>query len=739
MKKPNILINRENFNSHREAFIKILLVYSVIFILMQALFIWTFSSTIKNIKTEFWNQEEILFQKSVSIIDTDIKLMNAYCRDLAQSSSFYRLSQFKDSEATNFYYTAMKAKNSLSTNIYTAGTLPIKHFFAYFWNTDYVLSNNRFDSSNLFYNGIQSYPEEKQLLWEETIKNKETTTNLINVNDLLDSERDEFYYIVNMNKISYKKIPASVVFSIELDQIKENFTSLLLPNCEIIVIDENNNFLFNLNNGEDKFDEKDISNFIENAKSEIKADNQKYNIIKIKSSGLKWSFYLIQPTTLCEKQIIKYQTISYIVIFLSTFLGILLILYLISISMKPLLTLDIQLQTVQGDKDKLESFINDRTPILCKTYIRELMRGLIIHTDELKTARDFLNLNDPSLKYIVLYSIAYNNSNKTYNKNDFDNEVVNELYKEFSCNNRLYFFSPEERTYALLLPFTKDENIFREEIINKLKKVNNNLLINSSIWIYGGISNSCTKLKRIWTIYQQARTASQFVGSNEIFSNYFIRDIESTTYYYPIEIAEQLSYHISKNNIQQIKEIFILINQENFVNRNLKSDMVAFLLNDIKNTLIKCRLKINWIKDTESIDKLNLIDTKLQISLSIALLEHISNELCYFFENKNDETLIETIQNYIEENYNNPSICLTKIADEFLISESYVSHLFKNEKDINFSTFLENLRLNAAMKKLKCKDCKVSELYKHVGYNNATSFRRAFKKRYGVPPSSLRK
>ena len=739
MIKNKFFFTREGFNTHKESLLKILLINSIIFVLMQALFIWTLSSTLGNIKKEFWNQEGKIFQKSVSIIDTDINLMNAYCKDLAQSSAFYRLTQFEDSNANNFYYSAMKVKNSLSTNIYTAGDLPIKHFFAYLWNTDYVLSNNRFDSSSLFYNGIQSYPDGYQKEWEQTLKDDSIIYSFYDVDKLTNSNNEEFYYAVNMNKISYKKMPATIVFSISLDEVKNKFSSLLQDGCEIVILNKDNYPILNLKANENKTINYSLSQLINSSDDEIKIDNTKYHINNISSESLKWKFILIQPASLAKQQIVTYQKISYIIIAITALLGILLIIYLIGISLQPLMTLDTQLQTVQGDKDKLETFINDRTPILYKTYVREIMRGLIVRGEELRTARDFLNLNNPAIRYLVLYVIAYNNSNETYNKNDFDNAIVNELYKEFSLNNKLYFFSPDERAYALLLPFTNDEEEYKKEVENKLILANKNLLNDSAIWIFGGIGGTCDKLKRVWTIYQQARTAAQLVKSGKIFNTYTISEKEFEQYYYPTEVAEQLTYFITKSNEHQVKELFELINRENFTNRRLSSEMVAYLINDIKNTIIKCRLLINDNKQEDNKKLISTIDRKLQSQLSISTLEHISQKLCELFDINNDnETLIESIQIYIKENYQDPSLCLTKIADEFLISESYVSHLFKKEKNINFSTFLEKLRLDAAMKILKCENCKVSNLYKQVGYNNPTSFRRAFKKRYGVPPSSIR-
>lgn len=100
--------------------------------------------------------------------------------------------------------------------------------------------------------------------------------------------------------------------------------------------------------------------------------------------------------------------------------------------------------------------------------------------------------------------------------------------------------------------------------------------------------------------------------------------------------------------------------------------------------------------------------------------------------------MILKIQEYINQNYHDPNLCLTKISDEFGISENYFSYLFKKEVSENFSTYLERLRMAKAKEMILESDTSLSTLYQYLGYNNAASFRRAFKKNFGVSPKEMR-
>ena len=111
-----------------------------------------------------------------------------------------------------------------------------------------------------------------------------------------------------------------------------------------------------------------------------------------------------------------------------------------------------------------------------------------------------------------------------------------------------------------------------------------------------------------------------------------------------------------------------------------------------------------------------------------------------FYKPKQQEgnQLIRTIQEYIKNNYVDSSLCLNKISEQFGISESYFSYLFKAETKTNFSEYLEKLRMEQALVLLQTTSIPVSNLYLEVGYNNANSFRRAFKKVHGVSPKAIR-
>ena len=217
-------------------------------------------------------------------------------------------------------------------------------------------------------------------------------------------------------------------------------------------------------------------------------------------------------------------------------------------------------------------------------------------------------------------------------------------------------------------------------------------------------------------------------------------DLKFGKYMLPIELSEcsMPTFDIKEGTNTYLAGIVYqkLIDKENIEERTLPVNLLKYLLSDIRNTLLKARFALPQDADPEAV---KVLDERFNEHLTFKLCEDLALSLCNLFGNKEDDnTLSTTIEKYINDNYKDPSLGLNKISDEFQISESYFSHMFKEKTGVNFSTYLENIRMTEAARLIQETDISLNELYIAVGYNNSNTFRRAFKKVYGVTPSAMR-
>ena len=391
----------------------------------------------------------------------------------------------------------------------------------------------------------------------------------------------------------------------------------------------------------------------------------------------------------------------------------------------------------------LQEVVDSQRPIICTSYVRQLLSGTATSEDEVAYMENYLGITASSY-YNVLYIVYYNNFGDNVEtplpggvESVEELEQIIESALENFFGTPLFYFSPSDRTYSVLLHCSEEEgNDLILKINNCILRLHDYLLDTYDIWLFAGIGRNTDSLMNVWECYQQASEAVSYTTKNYIFFPYEFIKKDSNVFYYPPEISTKLIHFISTGNTPQVLEMFNLIHQENIEERTLPVNLLKYLLSDIRNTLLKARFELPQDADPEAV---KVLDERFNEHLTFKLCEDLALSLCNLFSNKEDDnTLSSTIEKYIKDNYKDPSLGLNKISDEFQISESYFSHMFKEKTGVNFSTYLENIRMTEAARLIKETDISLNELYIAVGYNNSNTFRRAFKKVYGVTPSAMR-
>lgn len=98
--------------------------------------------------------------------------------------------------------------------------------------------------------------------------------------------------------------------------------------------------------------------------------------------------------------------------------------------------------------------------------------------------------------------------------------------------------------------------------------------------------------------------------------------------------------------------------------------------------------------------------------------------------------LLDEINAYIEENFASP-LTLETVAKHFYISQSAVSHLFKQKMGVSLYRYVTQRRLIAA-KNLILEGAAMETVAEQVGFGDYSAFYRAFKGEFGISPRQFR-
>ncbi|MCX7711525.1 MAG: AraC family transcriptional regulator [Clostridia bacterium] len=125
------------------------------------------------------------------------------------------------------------------------------------------------------------------------------------------------------------------------------------------------------------------------------------------------------------------------------------------------------------------------------------------------------------------------------------------------------------------------------------------------------------------------------------------------------------------------------------------------------------------------------------IELIVKIFRYIDQDSKRTVSSKSQELVNQAID-YLKQHYHT-EIRLEDVAMKTFISKNYFSKLFKEVTGINFSDYVQKLRIDEACNLLRNSDMKVVDIASHTGFNDLKFFYEVFKKITGKTPGDYRK
>lgn len=107
------------------------------------------------------------------------------------------------------------------------------------------------------------------------------------------------------------------------------------------------------------------------------------------------------------------------------------------------------------------------------------------------------------------------------------------------------------------------------------------------------------------------------------------------------------------------------------------------------------------------------------------------------FRKSSSEMVLEKIMELVEES--GGDLTLSECAEKLGYHPSYIWRVMKNTRDITFTNYVAEQKLEMAKRLLAETDLSVAEIAERLSYSNAQNFIRLFKKHMGITPGQYRK
>ncbi len=708
---------RQERNEFSGAATRIAVSYSAFLLLCLALALMLYLASVSSARESYWQQRTSMLQATVSKMDDRLAAMEAYARQLSSDDAFLRLANEPDNQGRSFYYTAYTMMELLNLRYFSLSSLPVEWCYAYLRNSEYILAGSEFGTADLYYRRYRSFKPGGFEAWRALMLDAEGGDYTFSMTPFT-GEPEAYATRWDLNMISHRTIPATICFEWDMPKLRGGLLPADAPWARLAVTDAAGQPVMHLN-------------------ADRESEGEPVRVLHAQSAKNGWSYALELPMRMGDDALDVHSGLFIVLFLLAAALGAVFVAWMVRRNMQPIRQLSQSLSEARAGHESLEDDLERQRPLLYPAYTRRLLTGHIASREEAEHIVQFLGLEGAAF-YCALYMVLYQSGQGEDDSREQNAIVQEAIERILRTDYPAWSYVASERTYVALIAFGEGTADPLMEIQRRFLLLHDELLEQHSCWLLTGMGSMRMQALNIWESYEQARSASRYTARNHIFIPYELIRKDSNAVYYPAEIATKLLRFITSGNRAQVAEMFGLIRRENVEERTLPANLFDFLLSDLRNTLLKARFSLQAVSQEQEA-QLAALDARFNEPLTFGQCESIALELCGVFEQPvPEENPIPGVELYIQENYKNPSICLNLLSDRFHLSESYLSHLFKERTGTNFSVYLENLRLAEAVHLLESGNAAVSDVYQEVGYINAATFRRAFKKKYGFTPSEIR-
>ena len=154
----------------------------------------------------------------------------------------------------------------------------------------------------------------------------------------------------------------------------------------------------------------------------------------------------------------------------------------------------------------------------------------------------------------------------------------------------------------------------------------------------------------------------------------------------------------------------------------------------------KAKELIQWIEPLIQINEEKKIGYQLRTRIMLLeMVEFLLREDCFRVSDYiNDSNLQRDMIAYVQKHYAE-KVSLAMLAEEFHLSEKYVSWYFKEHFSISFMQYVLHLRMTKAKDLLVTTDFSITDIALSCGYPSVNLFIRNFKEINGTTPLQYRK
>lgn len=730
------------------------------------IYIFTFTSATDLIREHIKTSHLMALEQSQSLVDDQLGQIASLSLQLSNDTVFRHLFSLQGDIPTSSYYDFESAILHFTNYLQNKELIVQSSCYIYLYGIDRVLLPDTLYPAEVYHNFALGFPGDKYGQWQALLTQTYLNGTILSSEDYGSEAfyQNNIVWARSLPQKYLKKPAATLVVHIDKDTLSSFFTNTKDGADTVAYIEDENGLLVSVISGGEQAIEyhNNITFQDDNDFFSERVNGQKLLVSYTVSDENGWRYVSVVPEDAVLGRLNGFRRLSILAIIGASLIGLAMAFTLANRNAKPILRISEKLHEllpdetggpldlIEGgisrlaeDNQALVDDLNRHRPFLQHNLINCLFSGHCATEEELANLSAYTDVRldfTGFLAMIIRFDIADTQSlSPTEIRNISILKILLRNTMEKVLPMRKLWNEPDYKTAGVLLEVGELTAEGRAELTDQLTLALEHSVKQSQCGIYFALGEPCKDPLNIWRSVDQAMQALEYAGAGKTVVWYRDLNHEGDSYYYPLEVEQRLINFAKAGDNAQIDKLLDTIAEENLTSRTLSLYASKELSGEMRSTLR--RLLINHPELAHLSDKLKELKCTCFDDGLIRSIHRIYSEICEMVrrtkKSTNDE-LIERIQAYIRQHYADSDLGLYKIASHFNLSEGYFSYYFKEASGVNFTEYLEKTRLSNAEKLLKDGGMNMDQIAEAVGYNSAQSFRRAFKKVYGISPNAMR-
>lgn len=552
----------------------------------------------------------------------------------------------------------------------------------------------------------------------------------------------------------------NVVISVNYDKLIEYYGSMYKNNRSLYVLESDGSVIFSI--GDERYPLKD--KYIRMKDSRMKDSSKATlfsSVMAFKAEG-EYTFISIEDSGAVGANLQKIILFDIVCIILFVFLGILLSVFAAYRISKPVMELKAIMNRYYGMKENFELddmneklaailegtknadiIMNEQKQIIKNNLLKRLIDGNIGAVEDTMRELDEIGISFEHDSYGVITIDIDSRKNYDIKTSALAKYAIVKIITEvFEKICRVEVVDKDWKEVAFILNLEEEPTI-QDEIFNGLLLADEFISKELDVDIEINIGDIHGDIREIYRSYQEAKECSQYrlySGTGRVLAYSRIKNKERGYFYN----AEQENEFIRNVIMGNEKAALDCLDNMISIHKNGSVAVLRCFFFNLLGTMLKILNSgnIDVAKDVDSnLGRFDdLFNCKNLDELQVAI-RSIVQEICRDINlhgNNKKQNLKRAMLEYIENNYCDNTMSLERIADEFNLNFTYISHFFKEQIGENFIDYITRLRIEKAKELLKSTESTIAEIAVKVGYANSAVLIKNFKKVENTTPGKFR-